>query len=204
VNPASLRFKVATEAAEFDQIHALNYRTFAEEIPQHPPNPERRLVDRFHAENTYLVCVAEERLLGMLAVRGKRPFSLDGKLARLDRYLPPGRSVCEIRLLAVEPDRRAGRVLRGLLELLRDHSRVHGYDLGVVSATVRQERLYRHLGFVAFGPRVGTPEAPYQPMYVTRDAFEAALPAPRERKKESGPGEPGTAHMSGVSATETH
>jgi hypothetical protein len=28
----------------------------------------------------------------------------------------------------------------------------HGYDLGVISGTTRQQRLYRHLGFVPFGP----------------------------------------------------
>ena len=47
--------KVATEAWEFEQIHRLNYQTFVEEIPQHPPNPEKKLVDKFHQENTYLI-----------------------------------------------------------------------------------------------------------------------------------------------------
>ncbi|HRE06968.1 MAG TPA: hypothetical protein PKX00_15250 [Opitutaceae bacterium] len=32
----SLHFKLATEAWEFEAIHRLNYRTFVEEIPQHP------------------------------------------------------------------------------------------------------------------------------------------------------------------------
>jgi hypothetical protein len=39
-----LVYKIATAAAEFEAIHHLNYRTFAEEIPQHPPHPRRRLV----------------------------------------------------------------------------------------------------------------------------------------------------------------
>ena len=38
-----LVFKVATDDWEFEQIHRLNYRTFVEEIPQHPANPERRI-----------------------------------------------------------------------------------------------------------------------------------------------------------------
>ena len=41
----SLRFKIASEESEFDLIFRLNYKTFVEEIPQHPPNPEKRLVE---------------------------------------------------------------------------------------------------------------------------------------------------------------
>ena len=37
------RLKLAETAAEREQIHALNYATFVEEIPQHAPNPSRRL-----------------------------------------------------------------------------------------------------------------------------------------------------------------
>src|SRR5687767_6397184 len=99
MSPAPLRYKVASEPAEFEQIHRLNYQTFVEEIPQHPPNPERCLVDRFHPENTYLIVLAGEALVGMLAMRDQRPFSLDAKLPVLDSYLPPHRSVCELRLL---------------------------------------------------------------------------------------------------------
>ena len=47
-----------------------------------------------------------------------------------------------------------------------------GYDLGVISGTTRQQRLYRHLGFVPFGPQVGKGEALFQPMYVTLEKFE--------------------------------
>ncbi|MCB0017519.1 MAG: GNAT family N-acetyltransferase, partial [Anaerolineales bacterium] len=100
------RFKLASEDDEFAQIHALNYRAFVEEIPQHPPNPERRLIDKFHDENSYIICLLGDQLIGMLALRSQRPFSLDGKLADLDSYLPPYRSLCEVRLLAVEPAHR--------------------------------------------------------------------------------------------------
>lgn len=159
------RFKIASEDHEFEQIHRLNYRTFVEEIPQHPPNPSRRLVDRFHEQNTYIICLHEERLVGMVAARGERPFSLDGKLDDLDGYLPPYRKMCEGRLLAVEKAYRRGPVFVGLLEEALSYGRRQGYDLVVMSCTVRQLKLYAHLGFVPFGPLVGTPEARYQPMY---------------------------------------
>src|SRR5207253_2433371 len=90
-----LEFRIAAADAEFEQIHRLNYRTFVEEIPQHAPSAERRLIDKFHPENTYLIAVLDGTLVGMLAVRDRRPFSLDQKLADLDRYLPAGRKICE-------------------------------------------------------------------------------------------------------------
>src|SRR5262245_66325857 len=97
-----LVFKTASEDREFEQIHRLNYKTFVEEIRQHQPSASERLVDKFHAENTYLIALSGNKLAGMLAVRGNRPFSLDQKLENLDSYLPAGRKICEIRLLAVD------------------------------------------------------------------------------------------------------
>jgi aspartate aminotransferase-like enzyme len=168
----SLQFKVATEDWELEQIHQLNYRTFVEEIPQHQSPGTPRLVDKFHSENTYLICLCGKRVAGMIAARGQRPFSLDHKLPNLDSYLPPGRRICEIRLLSVEKEFRNTQVFRGLAALMWQYGLEHGYDLGVISGTTRQQRLYRHLGFVPFGPQVGTGEALFQPMYVTLEDFE--------------------------------
>src|SRR5215469_7664735 len=167
-----LTFKTANEDWEFEQIHRLNYKTFVEEIPQHHASPTHRLVDKFHAENTYLICLSGKKLVGMLAVRGTRPFSLDQKLEKLDSYLPAGRSICEIRLLAIEKKFRGAQVLQGILALLWQHGIERGYDLAIISGTTRQFRLYQHLGFVPFGPVVGTGEAQFQPMYVTLETFE--------------------------------
>ena len=167
-----LVFKCASEDWEFEQIHRLNYRTFVEEIPQHQASPTQRLVDKFHAENTYLICLSHQKLAGMLAVRGARPFSLDQKLPKLDAYLPTGRTVCEIRLLAIEKKFRGAQVLQGILALLWQHGVEKGYDLAIISGTTRQQRLYQHLGFVPFGPLVGSGDAQFQPMYVTLETFE--------------------------------
>ena len=170
-----LVFKTATEDWEFEHIHRLNYKTFVEEIPQHKASPTHRLVDKFHAENTYLICLAEQKLVGMLAVRGNRPFSLDQKLPELDSHLPAGRTVCEVRLLAIERKfrgARGGQVLSGILALLWQYGIEKGYDLAIISGTTRQLKLYQHLGFVPFGPVVGTGDAQFQPMYVTMETFE--------------------------------
>jgi len=171
MQPMPFTFKIASEEWEFDKIHKLNYKTFVEEIPQHPHNPDQTLVDKFHHENTYLICLRDDQLVGMVAIRDKRPFSLDGKLRNLKAYLPPHRSICELRLLAVEKDHRS-RIFPGIMLTLAQYCERNGYDLAIMSGTVRQLKLYKHLRFVPFGPLVGTTQAQYQPMYLTLGAYE--------------------------------
>jgi predicted N-acetyltransferase YhbS len=165
-----LVYKIA-QHSDFDAIHRLNYETFVEEIPQHAPNPERRLIDRFHAENTYVICLSDGHLIGMVCGRSQRPFSLDQKLVDLDSWLPSCRKVVEIRLLSVAHAHRKTSVFRGLMTFLSGHFMAQGCDLAVISGTVRELKLYRHLGFAPFGERVGSEKASYQPMYLTLDAF---------------------------------
>lgn len=175
----SLHFKIADDDAEFEAIHRLNYATFVEEIPQHAPNDARRLVDRFHAQNTYLICLAGGpggALAGMLALRTQRPFSLDEKLPDLDAYLPDGACIGEVRLLSVAPAWRGTPVLAGLAQLLERECRARALDLLIVSATTRQRRLYRHFGFEPFGPLVGSAAAQFQPMLLRRARFDALTP----------------------------
>src|SRR5262245_31789739 len=147
-----LRIKVATEAWEFEQIHRLNYRTFVEEIPQHEANPEGRLVDRFHAENVYVIALNGRELVGMVAIRHQRPFSLDSKVPNLDAHLPAGRRPIECRLLAIAPEFRKTSVFVALFEHLVRFCVEDGFDIAVISGTTRQLKLYRHLGFIPFGP----------------------------------------------------
>ncbi len=167
----ALKFKIATESWEFNQINKLNYETFVEEIGQHNPNSGRKLVDKFHNENDYIVCINNHDLLGMLAVRNSRPFSLDGKLDDLDSYLPMHRSVCEVRLLVVKKGHRYTHLLGGLVQETVKYCLNHGYDLAVISGILEQQKLYRHMGFVPFGPVVGTADVRFQPMYLTPESY---------------------------------
>lgn len=169
-----LVFTVARDPSVLEQIYDLNYRTFVEEIPQHEPSAERRLVDALLADSTCFVALEGETLVGMVAISGRRPFSLDRKLPDLDRYLPPGLQPCEIRLLAVEPSRRGGAIFAGLLRELVRHSAAEGYGVAVISGAERRLPLYRHLGFRPFGPRLGTAEAPFQGMMLTWDRLRGA------------------------------
>jgi len=162
-----LRFKIASTDAEFEAVHRLNHATFAIEIPQHPPSADGLLIDRYHEANTYAVCLDGETVVGMIAGRCERPFSLDQKVSDLDSHLPAHHKAVEVRLLAVAPDYRHSRVFVGLVKQIISHFLEHGCDLAVISGTVRQLKLYRHLGFRAFGAPVGTAEALYQPMFLT-------------------------------------
>ncbi|WP_166380624.1 GNAT family N-acetyltransferase [Catellatospora methionotrophica] len=165
--PDALTYKIADSAAEEQGIHRLNHRTFAGEIPQHAANADGLLVDRFHAENTYAVCLDGDEVVGMVCGRTARPFSLDGKLAGLDGHLPAGRRPVEVRLLAVDPRYRRGTILPRLLAMIAEHFTGLGCDLALLSGTTRALEMYRRMGCVPFGPLTGEPGAQFQPMYLT-------------------------------------
>lgn len=170
--------KSATELNEFLQIHELNYKTFVEEIPQHGENREKKLVDKFHNKNKYIIAKVEEKVIGMVCYNMERPFSLDEKLPDLDSYLPLHKRIAEIRLLAVHPEERKATVAYRLLKYLCKALIQAQTNTAVISGTTRQLRLYEKMGFVPFGPLVGSTNASYQPMYITlkklRDDFKAS------------------------------
>jgi len=167
-----LSFGVAQSSGEFEQIFRLNHETFTREIPQHEGRVDGRLIDRFHHENTYVICKDGDEVVGMIALRAQRPFSLDAKLPDLDSYLPAGRAICELRLLAVKPGYRHRAVLPGLIRELVRVGRAQGLDYAVISGTTRQLRLYAHLGFEPFGPLVGADGARFQPMQLAVERFK--------------------------------
>jgi aspartate aminotransferase-like enzyme len=76
-----------------------------------------------------------------------------------------------VRLLSVEREYRNGLVFSKLVGLLAHHFRDQGFDMAIISGTLRQKRLYKHLGFVPFGPVVGVGEAQFQPMFLTLEKF---------------------------------
>jgi len=180
-----ITYKIASTQQEFEQIHRLNYKTFVEEIPQHHHNQEQRLVDRYHAQNTYLIACDQGEVVGMIAVRDQRPFSLDHKLEQLDDYLPECQSMCEIRLLAVDKKYRRSRTFFGIAQYMADYCLQKNYDMVIMSGTVRQLKLYRQMGFVPFAQLVGAGEALYQPMFLTKETYRAALAARLRTKQVS-------------------
>lgn len=165
-------YKFARTKEEFEQIYELNYQTFVLEIPQHPENTQGRLVDRFDQENQYIIALKDQEVIGMIAIRAKRPFSLDEKLQNIDRFLPEYiQHPCEVRLLSVKEQYRVGRVFFGLATALTRYCLWEGYDAAVISGTTRQLQLYEHFGFKPFAHLVGSEGAYFQPMIYTIDDF---------------------------------
>jgi GNAT superfamily N-acetyltransferase len=183
-NDRNYIFKLASEPSEFRQIFQLNYDSFVEEIPQHAPNAEHTLQDKFHDKNSYIICLTKDGILaGMLSIADERPYSLDAKIDNLDEYLIPDEKSCEIRLLAVKPDYRSSFVFFGLANALADYCQEKGYTIAFISGTTRQLKLYKHLGFVPFGDLVGQEGVQFQPMYKTADGLERvpSVPAAQAR-----------------------
>lgn len=171
-------FKIATHPHELQQIHQLNYQTFVKEIPQHHENEQEMLIDPFNDENTYIICLKETQVIGMIAVRDKRPFSLDKKIGPVEAALPSHiqtHKLCEIRLLSVDKDYRHGRVFLGLAQFLARYCLHKSYDATVISGTTRQLKLYRQMGFEPFSHLIGSEDAQYQPMYLTKTTFDQSL-----------------------------
>ena len=150
---------------QFDKIYTLNHEVFAEEIPQHEKKKDGKLVDPFHEINTYIVALEGEELVGMVCYNSVRPLSLDKKMTNLDSYLPAHNKLVELRLFAVKKHKRkegiAFKMLTTLVPLLIEQ----GYDLGVISGSLKEMDLYNKIGAVPFGELVGTKEVPYQPLY---------------------------------------
>ncbi|MER2126787.1 aminotransferase class V-fold PLP-dependent enzyme [Solibacillus sp.] len=177
--------KVATTEQEFDAIAALNYETFVEEIPQHEQNADKRLVDKFHAENTYVVVYKHTEIIGMVAIRDQRPFSIDQKIGAVEGHLDEAlcKYLCEIRLLAVKKAYRNGRVFTKLATAIYRYFYDKGYTACVISGTVRQEKLYTDMGYKQFAPAVGAKEARFLPMVLTRK--DSAVFRERLREKNA-------------------
>ncbi|WP_155590600.1 aminotransferase class V-fold PLP-dependent enzyme [Lysinibacillus cavernae] len=169
--------KIAQTKEEFEDIARLNYETFVEEIPQHEPNLTRKKVDRFHQENTYVVVYKKTELIGMVAFRDQRPFSIDEKIGKVEQYLPKENcaKLCEMRLLSVKKGYRTGRVLLKLTQALNRFAYEKGYTAAVISGTTREEKLYKQMGFRQFAPAVGAEDALFLPMVLTRHEFEQSL-----------------------------
>ena len=167
-------FKKDDTGGEFEQVHALNYRTFAEEIGQFAADGSGILVDRFHAKNTYFVAVEQERVLGMVAVHDEPPFSAASRLA--DRtVLGTLRRPLEVRLLAIEPHARHRMILAGLMWKAFEAAQGRGCSHILISGRAEKLRIYEKLGFRTLGPAVRAGAAWFSPMAL---AMEDAVQHP--------------------------
>ena len=161
-----LVFKIADCEEEFEQIHQLNYDTFVKEIPQHSSNPSNQLIDKFHSKNTYCIAKDQKEVVGMISACDDRPFSVEQKVDNFDNFFPKNKKILELRLLSIKKKYRKGLVFKALIKTLYEHVIKGRYEFIVISGTLREAKLYQHIGFVPFGGLVGSKEAPYQPMFI--------------------------------------
>lgn len=167
--------KIASEDWEFDQMFSLNYQTFVDEIPQHQKNESRQLVDKFHGKNQYIIALQDKELIGMLSINEHRPFSLDQKLPNLNELLPTFSNGFEIRLLSVKNEHRGNIVFLKLFSKLSEIIEEKRYDIGLISGITTQQKLYKKIGFVPFGPLLGADGVQFQPMYITYDRYKNSI-----------------------------
>lgn len=163
-NKRPLIFKIADCLDEFEQIHRLNYETFVEEIPQHEENASRCLIDKFHKKNTYVTAKDGQRVIAMVCLCTKRPFSLDQKLSNLGEYLPDEEKIAEIRLLSIRKQFRKQSVFTKLMLFLYEYLTEAHITVVIASGVIRELPLYYHMGFVPFAHIVGTEKASFQPI----------------------------------------
>lgn len=160
-------YKRAESAAEFEQIHAINYATFVREIPQHRDSGEGRLVDKFHDRNLYFIALRGDKVVGMLAVNDQPPFSIASRLPDPSILTVRGLRPLEVRLLAVLPEERGGVVFAGLACSVLQHVRSSGHTHLFISGFENRLPLYEGLGFQALGAAVGPEGSRFVPMCLT-------------------------------------
>jgi len=160
----TIDIRPAATPADWEALERLNYATFVEEIPQHPPNEAKRLADPKLERATMLLAWDADLLAGMISVSWTRPFSMDLKLPNVDELVPPGSRPAEFRLLAVRPPWRRSRLAIRLIGTAGKMAVLAGCTHGIVSAYEGQAKMYEHLGGYVVGPPIGTAAAPYRMM----------------------------------------
>ena len=174
-----IQFKEAETPDEFEQVHRLNHRIFAEEIGQHSTTPDGQLIDRFHQRNRYFIACKDGAVVGMVSVHDGPEFSIASRLsdaAVLGRLRAP----LEVRLLAILPEFRDGSLVAGLFSQVDAYARAHGYSDLLISGIVERQPMYAKLGFRPMGPAVASGAAAFVPMRLSLDApppeFSSRLP----------------------------
>jgi aspartate aminotransferase-like enzyme len=164
-----VQFKQADTAEEIEQIHRLNHRIFAEEVGQHAPAPDGRLVDKFHARNRYFIAKCRGEIVAMVSAHAGPEFSIASRLKDTG-LLKAMRAPLEIRLLAILPELRSQSILPGLFWQVRNYAREHRHSDLLISGIVERISMYEKLGFSPMGPAVQCGHAAFVPMCLSLEA----------------------------------
>jgi N-acyl-L-homoserine lactone synthetase len=185
---------VASTPEQLEEVYRLNYATFVTELGQYEGDGSGRLVDKFDEKNTYLIALRDSRVVGMVTVHGKPPFSTEQRLADPSILKSIGGRLLEVRLLAIDPGERQRMVFAGLLWYVQEYAREKGYTHLLISGHVKRVAIYERLGFRPLGPPVRSGHAAYIPMTVALENMpkrirrEIEIMRERFRRAEGGAG----------------
>lgn len=165
----SYDFREAVSEAEIEQVRRLNHRAFADELGQHPPSPDGRLVDSREGRSRFFVAVSGERVVAMVCASMTPPFSVESRLADAGILGAFPQPHCEVRLLAIEPAHRNTLVISGLLLCLLRAVLDQGAGTLLISGVSGRVEMYQRLGFKPLGPAVPQGQASFVPMALRLD-----------------------------------
>ena len=185
---------VASSPEQLEEVYRLNYATFVTELGQYEGDGSGRLVDKFDEKSTYLVALRDGRVVGMVSVHGKPPFSTAQRLADPSVLKSIGGRLLEVRLFAIDPGERQRMVFAGLLWCVQEYAKEEGYTHLLISGHVKRVAIYERLGFRPLGPPVRSGRAEYVPMIVALEDMperirrETEMMRERFRRAEDGAG----------------
>jgi aspartate aminotransferase-like enzyme len=156
-------FREATTCDDMRQVCALNHRTFAEELGQHPAVTSGLLIDRFHDSNRYFIAAQGEKVVGMVSVHAGPEYSVARRLSD-PRALKQYPGALEVRLLAIAQHVRNRTILAGLIWMIYEFAVTNRYSHLLISGLLGREPMYRKLGFQPLGPAVQEGAASFIPM----------------------------------------
>lgn len=151
------RFNVClADECDREPIAQLRHAIYAEEIGQHPPNPQRQLRDLDENRNLYLVAKLGTRLCGFISITPPNcgPYSFE-------KYFPadvlpfrPDSDCYEIRLLSVQKEFRGSDAATLLMYAAFRWIQAHGGKNIVAIGREEILELYLRLGLEPVGPSV--------------------------------------------------
>lgn len=100
-----------------DRIYAIRYQVYAKELGQHGTNEAGRLDDALDAVNVYLTAKVGGEVAGFISITPptEAGFSIDKYFSRSEIPLCFDQGLYEVRLLTVDPARRASRIAAALM-----------------------------------------------------------------------------------------
>jgi N-acetylglutamate synthase-like GNAT family acetyltransferase len=168
-------FRTAETGEDFEGIRRLNHRIFAEEIGQHAPTGDGRLIDARETQSRFTIALCEGEVVGMVAVSPHRPFSVEKRLPGPGIIESLGRRPLEVRLLAIAPAHRNGMLMAGLLGRMVLTAMEQGHDVLLISGVEERVALYERLGFRKLGPAIPEGNAAFYPMALKLDDLPDAI-----------------------------